>query len=140
MTPCWSSKYDVINPCLFLCGLGPGQSGPSPPGWSSWCVAKQRMEGGEGLANIALDCISTDQSDLTEAIRSNIIHDSRGSKPSRSRVISPAERLKTNTRAKLVQPGCLQAQGYRTCPQLELALHRFTGTCNWHSRETCNVC
>ena len=41
---------------------------PSPPGRRA---AKPRKDGGEGLANIALDCVSTDQSDLTEAIRSN---------------------------------------------------------------------
>ena len=64
---------------------------PSPPGRSSGRAAKPRAEGGEGLANIALDCVSTDQSDLTEAIRSNFIHDSRGCKPSRSRTISPVE-------------------------------------------------
>ena len=64
---------------------------PSPPGRSSRRAAKPRAEGGEGLANIALDCVSTDQSDLTEAIRSNFIHDSRGCKPSRSRAISPVE-------------------------------------------------
>ena len=46
---------------------------------------------GEGLANIALDCVSTDQSDLIEAIRSNFIHDSRGCKPICSCAISPAE-------------------------------------------------
>ena len=59
---------------------------PSLPGRSSGC-----MEGGEGLATIALDCVSTDQSDLTEAIRSNFIHDARGCKPSCSRAISPVE-------------------------------------------------
>ena len=63
----------------------------SPPSRSSGRAAKPCVEGGEGLANIALDCISTDQSDLTEAIRSNFIHDSRGCKPSRSRSISLAE-------------------------------------------------
>ena len=31
---------------------------PSPPGWSSGRVAKPHAEGGEGLANIALDHIS----------------------------------------------------------------------------------
>ena len=64
---------------------------PSPPGRSSGRAAKPRAEGGEGLANIALDCVSTDQSDLTEAIRSNFIHDSRCCKPTRSRAISPVE-------------------------------------------------
>ena len=59
------------------------------------------MEGGEGLANVALDCISTDQSDLTEAIHSNSIHDSHGSKPSHSRTISPVESVqKAYTRVK----------------------------------------
>ena len=48
-----------------------------------------KLARGEGLENIALDCVSTDQSDLTEAIRSNFIHDPRGSKPSRSCVITP---------------------------------------------------
>ena len=45
---------------------------PSPPGRSSRHTAKPRAEGGEGLANIALDCVSTDQSDFTETIRSNL--------------------------------------------------------------------
>ncbi len=34
--------------------------------------------GGEGLAKLALDCVFTDQSDFTEAIRSNYIHSLRG--------------------------------------------------------------
>ena len=63
----------------------------SPPGQSSGRTAKPRVESEEGLANIALDCVSTDQSDLIEAIRSNFIHDSGGCKPSRSCAISPAE-------------------------------------------------
>ena len=63
---------------------------PSLPSRSSGQATKPCTEGGEGLANIAFDCISTDQSDLTEAILSNFIHDSRGCKPSRSRAISPA--------------------------------------------------
>ena len=58
---------------------------PSPPG------RPVQAGGREGLANIALDCVSTDQSDLTEAIRSNFIHDSRGCKQSHMRAISPAE-------------------------------------------------
>ncbi len=41
------------------------------------CAAKPR--GGEGLAKLALDCVFTDQSDFTEAIRSNYIHSHRGS-------------------------------------------------------------
>ena len=64
---------------------------PSPPGRSSGRAVKPRAEGGEGLANIALDCISTDQSDVTEGIRSSFIHDSRGCKPSCLRAISLAE-------------------------------------------------
>ena len=64
---------------------------PSLPGRSSGRAAKPRAEGGEGLANIALHYVSTDQSDLTEVIRSKFIHDSCGSKPSRLRAISPAE-------------------------------------------------
>ena len=64
---------------------------PSPPGRSSG-----RTAGGEGLANIALHCVLTDQSDLTEAI-CNFIHDSRGCKPSRSRAISPAESVEMPT-------------------------------------------
>ncbi len=39
-------------------------------------VAKPR--GGEGLTKLALDCVFTDQSDFTEAIRSNYIHSLRG--------------------------------------------------------------
>ena len=62
---------------------------PSPPGRLSGRA--EGREGGEGLANIALDCISTHQSDLTEAIRSSFIHDSCGCKPSRLRAISLAE-------------------------------------------------
>ena len=58
---------------------------------SSGHVVKPRAEGGVCLTNIELHCVSTGQSDLTEAIRSNFIHDSRGSKPSRLRAISPAE-------------------------------------------------
>ena len=47
---------------------------PSPPSRSSGLPAKLRMEGGEGLAILALDCVSTDQSDLTEVIRSNFVN------------------------------------------------------------------
>ena len=35
-----------------------------------------RASAGEGLAYIAVDCVSTDQSDCTGAIRLNFIHDS----------------------------------------------------------------
>ncbi len=42
----------------------------------SLCAAKPRD--GEGLAKLALDCVFTDQSDFTEAIRSNCIHSLRG--------------------------------------------------------------
>ena len=72
--------------CVKLHSLA---TSPSPPGRLHTHAAKPRAEGGEGLANIALDCVSTDQSDLTEAI--HFIHDSRGCKPSRLRAISPAE-------------------------------------------------
>ena len=78
-----SLAEDMVSPSLA--------TSPSPPGGSSGRAAKPRVEGGEGLANIALDCVSTDQSDLTEAIRSNFIHDSRGCKSSRSHAISPVE-------------------------------------------------
>ncbi len=37
-----------------------------------------RMRGEEGLAKLALNCVFTDQSDFTEAIRSNYIHSLRG--------------------------------------------------------------
>ena len=77
-----------IAACMLGISLA---ASPSPPGRSSGRAAKPRAEGGEGLANIALDCVSTDQSDLTEAIHSNFIHDSRGCKPSRSRAVSPVE-------------------------------------------------
>ena len=73
---------------------------PSLPGWSSAHVAKPRTVGGEGLANIALDCVSIEQSGLTKAIHS---------------ITEPlacdntAECQKAYT--QLVQPGCLL--GYR---------------------------
>ena len=57
------------------------------------CVGFFQNVSSAPLANIALDCVSTDQSDLTEVIRSNFIHVSHGCKPSRSRAISPVERV-----------------------------------------------
>ena len=79
--PAKFSSYTVYT--MVMCMLTSSRS--------SGRTAKPRAEGGEGLTNIALDCISTDQSDLTEAIRSNVIHDSHDCKPSRLRAISPAE-------------------------------------------------
>ena len=57
------NRNRLSSPALSL-ARSPAAS-PSPPGRSSSHAAN-----GEGLGNIALDCISTDQSDLTEAIRS----------------------------------------------------------------------
>ena len=80
-----------ITELILSAWLASLAASPSLPGRSSGRAAKPRTEGGEGLTNIALDCVSTDQSDLSEAIRFNFIHDSRGCKPSRSRAISPLE-------------------------------------------------
>ena len=44
--------------CLFTIDRYGLAASPSPPGRSSRRVAKPRAEGGEGLANIALDHVS----------------------------------------------------------------------------------
>ncbi len=64
-----------IWPDVFYCPrlVGETQSSvlrPSP--------RAARTRGGEGLAKLALDCVFIDQSDFTEAIRSNYIHSLRG--------------------------------------------------------------
>ena len=60
--------------------MGPYSLSPLRPAGQSGARGKATQDGGEGLANLALDCVSTDQSDLTEAICSNFFHGSRGYK------------------------------------------------------------
>ena len=98
---------------------------PSPPGRSRAHAWRSHAEGGEGLANFAVDKIFTDQSDHTETIRFNFIHDSSSCKQAARGSDQPCERVWKGRLAKLVLPGCLP--GYRTRPRLKLAQYRFTG-------------
>ena len=62
---------------------------PSPPGRSRAHARRSRVEGGESLANFAVDKIFTGQSNHTETIRNNFIHDSSSCKRAAAGRIGP---------------------------------------------------
>ena len=97
---------------------------PSPPGRSRAHARRSRAEGERGSSKLCSRLIFTDQSDHTETIRFNFIHDSSSCKQAACGSDQPCESVWKGRLAKLVLPGCLP--GYRTRHRLELALYRFT--------------
>ncbi len=70
-TALFSSKFLYCIGCLYsVYGIFVRSLACSDP--------LRALRGGEGLAKLALDCVFTDQSDFTEAIRSNYIHSLHG--------------------------------------------------------------